>query len=475
MLQADADYARTTPSEAGLRLVGAKIEKKKIVFSTPAIPPGAIRLDALFAAFAAWGSPFGSQISAYLIARIAHALALMHRAGRVPPLADRAGIAVYREGRVEILAFGCPALDVHLRADGSPSAPREELDPRDDVRALASLYCELLSGQTHGAKPLPDPRPRLIELLRRALSPDRAQRFESLESFADAVEREAEPLGIREAPAALRRLIDEWVGTETPRGADAVLARYLERLEKNEVIGAPIWAISIPKNELSEAPKNSAYDEWAAVLGEALPVPKDSAPPLEKPSKLTLPQPSGASLQPGQLPPVAEMLFNAALSRKTVPASAQLKSPISKSMAVQLAIGAIAMVMALAFYFSVPSIEDASRAVDRVGTAIEPATPTPPPELEVKQEASQRPSWGEQPVEAPAKGMVTIMSRPLGATVEIDGSYFGKTPIVRSEQLTKRTYEVTVLLDGYKTWAQKVIIDPASASINVMAVLEAAK
>jgi hypothetical protein len=66
------------------------------------------------------------------------------------------------------------------------------------------------------------------------------------------------------------------------------------------------------------------------------------------------------------------------------------------------------------------------------------------------------------------------MSRPLGAMVELDGGYIGKTPLVMKHVLTKREYDVRILLDGYKPWTQKVFIDPSTGSMNVMAVLESA-
>lgn len=483
LLRADAAYARATPSEAGLRLLGATIEANRVALSTAAIPPGAIRLDALFAAFAAWGSPFGSQVSAYLIARIARALGAMHRTGRVPPIVDRAGIAVFRDGRVEILAFGCPALDVWLRPDGAPDVERAELDERDDVRALGSLYCELLSGQAHGAKPLPDPRPKLIEVLKRALAQDRLQRFESLDVFADAVEREAEPLGWREAPAVLTKLIDQWVERDVPRGEHAMLAGYFEQLESNDVVGAPLWApAAIPKNApLPAEEKKNLYDEWSAVLGEELPPAAPIAAPVisaEKP-KLSLPPPPSSpakSATSGSLPPgldVAEILAQAAGStRKGVPSDAKLKGGLSKSMMVQLAIGGIALMMAIAFYLSVPSVDEATDAITperRIEQAVE-AEPQPPPDLKITDDS--QPVQPQAEPEGPAKGIVTVMSRPLGATVEIDGSYFGKTPLVRKERLTNRSYQITVLLDGYKPWTEKAFVDPANGAINVMAVLE---
>src|SRR5262245_46807231 len=76
-LRSGARQAMSSPAGGALPLFDADISPFHVALRTLPIPADTLRLDALFAAFAAWGSPFGSPISAYLVCRIAEALAAM--------------------------------------------------------------------------------------------------------------------------------------------------------------------------------------------------------------------------------------------------------------------------------------------------------------------------------------------------------------------------------------------------------------
>jgi hypothetical protein len=88
--------------------------------------------------------------------------------------------------------------------------------------------------------------------------------------------------------------------------------------------------------------------------------------------------------------------------------------------------------------------------------------PTPPPA-----------PTDEQAPSSPRR-LMTILSRPSGANVEIDGSLAGKTPLVLEHAFEpNKTAHVVVIEDGYKRWESDVAADP-TGSVNVMAVLEPA-
>ncbi len=103
---------------------------------------------------------------------------------------------------------------------------------------------------------------------------------------------------------------------------------------------------------------------------------------------------------------------------------------------------------------------------DRVGSkAPSPVAPRRPPEPRAAPPAPTSPA-----ADAPAAGMLTIMSNPSGATVLIDGGYVGKTPLVRRERLDDgKTYEVSLALDGYGPWSRR--LRPSRGSLNVVATL----
>src|SRR5262245_58995635 len=92
LLRAEADRAMSAPVAGALSLFDAHVDERVVALRTAPVPSDAIRLDALFAAFAAWRSPLGSAISAYVVCRLADAIASIHRADHVPPIIDRAGV-----------------------------------------------------------------------------------------------------------------------------------------------------------------------------------------------------------------------------------------------------------------------------------------------------------------------------------------------------------------------------------------------
>ncbi len=68
----------------------------------------------------------------------------------------------------------------------------------------------------------------------------------------------------------------------------------------------------------------------------------------------------------------------------------------------------------------------------------------------------------------PAVGKISVSSTPVGADIEIDGSFVGNTP--STIDLTPGEHEVVIKKSGYQTWQRKMKI--TGGSINVAAELE---
>lgn len=459
----EADQAMSAPVPGALPLFDARISPQHAVLRTAPVTGDAIRLDALFAAFAAWGSPFGSAISAYVVCRIADALASIRRAQRSAPIVDRAGVLISGDGAVQVLSFGSPALDALLRPDGAPDVRRaNHTDPRDDVRALGTLYCELLSGQAHGVRPLPDPRPKLIEVLKGALAADPQQRFASLEMFSTVVARESAELREGDPRAALARLIDDWTTPELPRGERALDGRYIAALEPSEVIGAPALPEAfIPRGEAGEepAPIRAEIDAWSRALGEKLEAPVPAPPP-----SLKLAPPAAA---PSPAIVLAQLAAPSVRPRGSSIAPGSPAKPAEKK---SIAIKVVAAVLSIALVGGVwIAVQLQSSMIDRELGERDPSKTVEQPKTVVEQPKTVV----EQPQPPPEKtSMLTVMSRPLGATVELDDGYVGKTPLVLKHPLNRNDYKVTVMLDGYKKWTQQAYVDKVTGTLNVMAVLE---
>jgi hypothetical protein len=69
--------------------------------------------------------------------------------------------------------------------------------------------------------------------------------------------------------------------------------------------------------------------------------------------------------------------------------------------------------------------------------------------------------------------LLTVMSSPPGASVEVDGGFVGRTPLVMPHQLLPgAVVTVRVLADGYAPWERPVVVDPRSGALSVSATLE---
>ncbi len=102
-----------------------------------------------------------------------------------------------------------------------------------------------------------------------------------------------------------------------------------------------------------------------------------------------------------------------------------------------------------------------------------PATPPPPTPTPTPATPPPPPKEPEPPKVTPMR-LLSVMSKPSGASVELDGGYIGKTPLVLKHELANnQVVQLRVLADGYQPWSQQLKVDPAKGALNVRAELVA--
>jgi hypothetical protein len=85
-----------------------------------------------------------------------------------------------------------------------------------------------------------------------------------------------------------------------------------------------------------------------------------------------------------------------------------------------------------------------------------------------QREASALPAGAPPAAPAPAAtipqytlGALTVVSKPLGASVEVDGYGAGRTPTM--VKLMPGSYTVTVHASGFRPWSQKLTVEPGES------------
>ncbi len=449
--------------------------------------------------------------------------------------AVHAGTIILENGATKLMGCGLPMVDALMvpalskEADRyrylAPEAARgEPLDPRADVYSLGVLYYQLLSGQRYregasasaicqmaleGKTPdlpgaLPDPRPTLVQVLATALNPDRAGRYPSASTFAQSAVHELQSAGWGAADQGLlQKFVSEYVPQTIKTGPVMLLeaehnpADFVPNTVGEIEEPEPIAQVHIPTSE----PTRPAPDAWSEVLGASFEEdtwtggPKT---PAQEPAVASAPRrasqlpvpgaeplmeaktPATSKPLPAQKPaPAAPPALDFGLESPKGPNSPRAKRtpkprPSSKASAeksnlkLTLAIAA-ALVLVGAFGYSLWM----NRIQREDPTPRAPVGVEPPPTYSVRpQDAGVEPPPPPQEEQPKPLGLLTVLSQPSGATVELDGGYVGKTPLVMRHRFTKEEYTVRVLSEGHKTWEKKVSPDPKAGSISVMAVLK---
>jgi hypothetical protein len=101
-----------------------------------------------------------------------------------------------------------------------------------------------------------------------------------------------------------------------------------------------------------------------------------------------------------------------------------------------------------------------------------PAPPTPVAAAPgVASPGASGPAATPSPSPSPASHILTVLSKPSGASVEIGGGYVGKTPLVMQHSFQpEQQIHVSVLAEGFRPWERDIAID-STGKASIMAVL----
>lgn len=364
---------------------------------------------------------------------------------------------------------------------------------------------------------LVDPRAPLLRLLSRALAPQAEMRFASALGFAEAVETELGESGLAFAgPQDLSQTLEAYLGAHLPRGPQALVApaRASSRSGSRVVPKSTPTRPEPPAKDLllaSRPPSQTPSSPWRDLVEDDWPGEPPRAPPAAvKTTSLSSRRPpsraaaetvvAGNGRSAAVVAPPSHGTEQARLMLPGVPrtpseptAPTPPARPVSVSARISPRIGSpggsrpraglliAVLLLALAglgVYARFQGLEPSgSKAAPD-----HPATDLPSNRSEAKPPNPSNGPSGQRIRPFPAKvspppaakpiQLLSVISQPSGATVELDGGYIGRTPLVLKHQFEKSQYKVTILQEGYERWEKMVSPDPKLRTINVLAVLQ---
>jgi hypothetical protein len=425
--------------------------------------------------------------------------------------------------RLAALLISEPRFEADRFRPLSPELARgEPVGPAADLYALGVLYYQLLAGlpYRHGASATaictqaiegaaPDlpgalvgARPSLLALLSRCLSPEPEDRPQSGLELAALVSNELHGAGLVPAtPEALSKLLERLPAVGSVVGPMALLA---PAADLNPGSGRPRarpiaddLAIARPPEAPppAQTPAAPPADAWSAVLGEAptpspgpeapAPAPKLQLPGITKKSptgpgpSLKLPAKGPAPTPPPALADMAEVVEAA------VSAPSPKATPKVSRAGYWVALALLIMVGGVWAYGTRPRSPAPSE--DPEGLVTEDEALEEEEEVVVDAGAGSEMAdagrrrrssniadnnRGPEIVDERPLGLLTVNSKPSGATVELDGGYVGTTPLVLRHAFSQRPYQVTVMAEGHRRWQKSLEPDAKTQTITVMATLE---
>lgn len=421
-----------------------------------------------------------------------------------------------------------PDPSADIRHTAPENAAQDPADPRSDIYGLGVLFLTLLSGQTPWAEASPeqhraallsgqmrnpgvslnDPRPSLVEVLRTAMSPAAGQRYSTALGFGQAISNELKASGRPRADAAvLQGMLQNNLPPQVPQGPlvlgpaapppqaparpSSTLGGWSQVLEGGpSSSGAPARQAAPPQPASAPEPARAA-----PVAKIALPLPGER-PASGGAPKIRLPLPPGAptsDVSPAAGPALSgdlaafDALYDKDVPNQDTPRSGPRRPTPKASADTQqnhspkttlIVGGALVAVLIAVWVFSgddpaaeIPVTPQAQTPGMVAGAAPQeantpppavPATPTPPP----------APPPSPVVVKTKPPSFLTVFSTPTGATVQMDGGYVGKTPLVLKHTFEDRVYELTLLKEGYRPWKKSLRPDTERKSISAKAILE---
>ncbi len=516
-LQEEVAQLAAHPVEGLVAPRSVQVTARQITFELDPIHEGAVRLSDLFEGLD--GRPMGDGLAAALTAtaaQLCHKIHLSPGVGghiRLHGHCHPGNLILTPMGTVALLGTGLNTIDAlllpanvaaQIRHTAPEVAAGTARDPRSDVYGLGVLFLTLLSGQTPWADSSPeshrqslanrqlrnpgvslqDPRPSLVELLKRSMAPEPAHRYATALAFGQAISTELKASGKPRADgAALQRLLSDAMPKEAKRGA-------------------LILGDAAPPATSEPAPALS-LGAWSEVLGDAQPPPQPSipAPPEPTPQPIPKPQP-GRTAQPAprlSLPPASgpapatttgaltgDLSALDALYDEDVPNSqakpGRNRAPRPKAPNLDddrpsprntLLAGAGIIAAICVIWLVLRDAPPEPTPGPEVATAQADAEPAPAPVLPKAPDPAPKPPAPKTATNPrSATGYLTVFSTPTGATVLLDGGYVGKTPLVLKHKFEDRIYELKLVRDAYLPWEKVVRPSGETKSINEKAILE---
>ena len=521
---AAAQRAATERLQGTLRIIGAQVHANSVQIDIGNIDDDAVRLaDALAQ------RPHIDPLPARLVAGLMHAIGAtldrMHASGDTPTpralaLLDARSILLGPDGDVTLLGTGLWQLDALLVPKTPTSwalapAPESRLggDPssKTAIYGLAGLACQLLA-QLDGDPKRPismlvSPSPSVNAVIGRGLAVAASRRHDCALTFAQDLGR---ALGVPDAPADPALDLVEWMAT-VPAAAGVLGPLALAPAYDTPVAGAGA---------------DNVNNGWNHVLGETVPAtsPKPAPRAIQPAPRASQPaprvgQPAAERGQPAEEgqpggQPAAEGGQPAPEEGQPAPRVAR-PAPRAAEQGPEAAAPAFAILSAPTMRLPVPDEADAPPTY----LLSPPPAPPPPPDRSASARrapfiiaagliaiggavglvATRSPvphsgpmttaadvgtvatpvDAGWAPDASPPKPpppkpvpLLTVMSTPAGATVELDGGFVGKTPLVIRHSLRpNQRVVVRVLADGYEPWTQEVQVDAQTGAVSVMAEL----
>ena len=521
-LDEEAARAAASPTPGVMAPLSIYVFGDRIRFELDAIQPGALRLETLVGALGAAGTRLQPGAAAAIILTVASLVSQLsdERGPRPHGELHQGAIFVSPGGAVAILGTGHPVLQAFLLPEAPaslavPRAPERADDapptPTDDVYALAAIYAQLLTGQQATiptSRALPDPRPGLVALLEACLSDDSARRPTDALTFAQWVHEELEGAGIALASASdLDEVLRTYIPDSLPTGDVSLLragadleARehhrgdppaFVPALDRQDRPNVDPWASVLGANEAaaSPGPKPPPVDDL--VIRPATPRPGPSAGPFSPSGPVNPFQPGSrsaasqrASRSPTKLPqPRASSTQSSAVGPRLMIASPDLVSTggagrkanqddppgwprvlLATAGAVAIGLGVMGALMSLR---SNPPVVALPPPTDYGRTDAGPGGRAALPRVPTRRMID---SGVPKTAEVAQTGFLSVVSKPLGAQVELDGELLGTTPIVKRRTLPTTEYVLRVTKDGYVPW-QQVVRPDSRGSLSVNAVL----
>lgn len=428
----DAHDASQLEIQGLLPTGGITLMEETVRLELGPIPEDAISLTAWMRGLQERRAPLGSAAAASVVAAVADILQRISASKNVSASAhaqlNQKAVLISPSRGIILVGGQRPALNAALLGPQTTTrhAPPEELrdeplDCRSDVFRLGVLYYELLAGFAYrGALSLPAARQAGLNLK----SPELPDMLPNPRHGLIAL------LGRALAPRPEHRY------ESTQAFADAVTT---------EAIGSGV-GIADPERMsklIQEFVPENARCGPSALLDLSAPY----SPPAHPATQDDLPRPQQTS--------AAEASFGRGpLSNAGMHAEGR-RGPGVPLMA------ALVLAIALGGFFWHRSSESTARP-DEKTTQVAKRRVQPKRPVAKRKETKQ----------TIHSGWLTVVSKPSGAVVEVDGGYVGTTPLVLPHAFSNKYYKVSVLREGYRPFLKSARPDPIKKTISINAVLQ---